>query len=254
MIRRPRLAGAGAAHSVRGTRRRRPARANPRSFSRAAVASFGGSGPYQMVGGLRPAAARRSGPGQANTFASLQMIQERWASSPRRALVTAGISIAVCGSAGGLCVTGVTIATMRSPSRRVAATSAQGRFLIPSSAPRRMIVRPQIAIREQPADPRREGHFAWSSASRCSYPGPTSLASSAAMSSSVRSSARTARRSRARKRSYSSYERTTLRGRPCLVISTGWLKRAVERFADPILEFARAERDRRHDKSPFSPK
>jgi exodeoxyribonuclease III len=33
--------------------------------------------------------------------------------------------------------TGTTIATMRSPSRRVAATSAQGRFLTPSSAPRR---------------------------------------------------------------------------------------------------------------------
>jgi hypothetical protein len=32
------------------------------------------------------------------------------------------------------------------------------------------------------------------------------------------------------------------------------LKRAVERFADPILEFAGAERDRRHDKSPLSPK
>src|SRR6185437_2923728 len=58
--------------------------------SRAAVASFGGSGPYQMVGGLWLAAARRSGPGQANTFASLQMIHERSGSRPRRALVTAG--------------------------------------------------------------------------------------------------------------------------------------------------------------------
>ena len=73
------------------------------------------------------------------------------------------------------------------------------------------------------------------------------------MSSSVRSSARTARRSRARSRSYSSYDSTTLRGRPCLVISTGWLSRAVERFADPVLEFARAERDSHHEKSPFPP-
>jgi hypothetical protein len=31
-------------------------------------------------------------------------------------------------------------------------------------------------------------------------------------------------------------------------------ERAVERFADPIREFAGAERDRRYDKSPFSPK
>jgi hypothetical protein len=60
------------------------------------------SGPNQTLGGVRPAAARRSGPGQATTLASLQMIQERCASRPRRALVTAGISIAVVGSAGGL--------------------------------------------------------------------------------------------------------------------------------------------------------
>src|SRR5215468_11134307 len=89
------------------------------------------------------------------------------------------------------------------------------------SAP--MIVGPQIAVTEEPADLRLKAHFASSSASRCSYPGAISLASRAAMSSSVRSSARTARRSRARRRSYSSYESTTLRGRPCLVISTGWL-------------------------------
>ncbi|GCC42891.1 hypothetical protein chiPu_0027153, partial [Chiloscyllium punctatum] len=130
-------AAPGGRYLVRGTRRRRPALAKSRSFSRAAVASFGGSGPYQMLGGVWRPAARRSGPGQAKTLASLQTIQDRCASRPRRALVTAGISIAVAGSAGGLCVTGTTIATMRSPSRRVAATSAQGRFLIPSSAPRR---------------------------------------------------------------------------------------------------------------------
>jgi hypothetical protein len=48
------MLGSVAAHSVRGTRRRRQAGANPRSFSRAATASFGSSGQYQMVGDLRP--------------------------------------------------------------------------------------------------------------------------------------------------------------------------------------------------------
>jgi len=97
---------------------------------------------------------------------------------------------------------------------------------LPDSADRvatPVIVGPQIAIAEQPADLRLDGHFSSSAALRCSYPGAIWLASIAAMSASVRSSARTARRSRARNRSYSSYESTTLRGRPCLVIRTGWL-------------------------------
>jgi hypothetical protein len=47
------MIGSGAAHSVRSTRRRRQARANPRSFLRDAMGSFGGE-LYQMVGDLRP--------------------------------------------------------------------------------------------------------------------------------------------------------------------------------------------------------
>jgi hypothetical protein len=45
------MLGSDAAHSVR---RRRQARANPRSFLRAAMASFDGGEAYQMVGDLRP--------------------------------------------------------------------------------------------------------------------------------------------------------------------------------------------------------
>ena len=149
----------GAGVLTRSAARAEGAQPGRTCFSRAAVASFGGSGPYQMVGGLRPAAARRSGSGQANTFASLQMIQERWASSPRRALVTAGISIAVCGSGGDQQAAGGHDRDNAVTIPPVAATSAQGRFLIPSLRAAPMIVRPQIAIREQPADPRREGHF-----------------------------------------------------------------------------------------------
>src|SRR5258707_1650909 len=47
------MLGSCAAHSVRSTRRRRQARANPRSFPRDAMVSFGGE-LSQMVGDLRP--------------------------------------------------------------------------------------------------------------------------------------------------------------------------------------------------------
>jgi hypothetical protein len=45
--------GSGAAPSVHGARRRRQARANPRTFARAAMASFGGGDLYRTVGDLR---------------------------------------------------------------------------------------------------------------------------------------------------------------------------------------------------------
>lgn len=58
------------------------------------MASFGGNGPYQMLSGVRPAADRRSGPDQATTLASLQMIHEALGIEAETRFVTAGSSTA----------------------------------------------------------------------------------------------------------------------------------------------------------------
>jgi hypothetical protein len=178
-------------HSVRGTRPRRPARAYPSGFCRAAVASFGGNGPYQMLGGVRPAADRRSGP--ANGLA---------ADDP-----------------GALGETRLGHRWNLDRGFRIG-TTAQGRYLTP--LPRRADGRRPTDSRNSAASrPSAPGSFLLElGVEMLLTPGAISLASSAAMSSSVRSSARTARRSRARSRSDSSHDRTTLRGRPCLVMRT----------------------------------
>ena len=168
----PRLAGAGAegAHSVRGTRSTRlqpgetPKKFFQRRRRRRASAAVG------IVpngrGGLWPAAARRSGPGHANTFASLQMIQERWASRPRRACHMAESCRLRSADRPADCALPASRSRQcgRHPAgSRRPAHSVEGRFLIPPSATAPMIVRPQIAIRA--SRPSARGSFcAWSSA------------------------------------------------------------------------------------------
>jgi hypothetical protein len=65
-----------------------------RNLSRTTRKNFAGRKPYAVLSGPCPGRGRRSGPGHANTLASLTTTHDRSPSRPSRALMTAGISTA----------------------------------------------------------------------------------------------------------------------------------------------------------------
>jgi hypothetical protein len=122
-------------YSVRRTCVTRRSASSFKNASRTIRKNVGGSIPNAMLSAPWPVAGRRSGPGQANTFDSLMIIQDRSQSRPSRVFTTLGISIPISVGFGAVCVIGRTNTRFRPPLSSNATTTAQGRSLFPSSQP-----------------------------------------------------------------------------------------------------------------------